>query len=185
MKKEVKNSLISSVLSVIIPHLGCIAFIVLTLLGISTGAVFFHQFLANRFAFPLLIILSFVLAGISSFFYLKKNCCVNKTKYVGILFASVLVFNGILFYGIFPWVANIKGQSSNPTLAHLSNLKLKVDIPCAGHASLITHYLKDAGAEEIIYKQPNTFSVKYDSDLVLKDNLLNLDIFDEYQATEI
>ncbi len=185
MNKEVKNSLISGVLSVIVPHLGCIAFVILTLLGISTGAVFFHQFLANRFAFPLLIALSFVLAGISSFFYLKKNCCVNKTKYVGILFASVLVFNGILFYGIFPWAANVNGQSSNPALAHLSDLKLKVEIPCTGHASLITNSLKEAGAEEIIFKQPDIFSVKYDSNIVVKDNLLNLDIFDEYQATEI
>ncbi len=185
MKKETKNSLSFGILSTLVPHIGCLAFIILTLLGIGTGAAFFHRFLANRLAFPLLIALSFVLAGISSFFYLKKNCCVNKVKYVSVLFTSVLVFNGILFYGIFPWAANIKGQSSNPALAHLSDLKLKVEIPCTGHASLITQSLKNAGAEEIVFKQPDIFSIRYDSASTSKDTLLSLDIFKEFPVREI
>lgn len=186
-KKEdsVSHGLKNGLISALIPHIGCFAFIVLTLLGITVGATFFKKFLLARWSFPVLILLSFLLAGISSFFYLKKNCCANKAKYIGILFISVLFVNGFLFYGIFPLMTNISTLGGGEVIANLQELKIKVAIPCTGHAPLITDELKKAGAGEISFSVPDVFDIKFDSQKVSREELLGLVILQEFKATEI
>jgi hypothetical protein len=182
---EIKSGIKSGIISAIVPHLGCIAFIVFTLLGISAGSVFLKQFILASWSFPVLVFFSFVIAGISAFFYLKKNCCINKIKYVSMLFASVLVVNGLLFYVAFPWVANQSGKSTEKSNIALSELKIKVGIPCSGHATLITDELKKGGVSEVSYKSPDEFDVKYDTNKITKENILKLAILKEFKTTEI
>ena len=184
-KDELKNGLRNGIISAIIPHIGCIAFIIFTLLGISAGSIFLKRFILASWSFPLLFFLSFLLASISSVFYFKKNCCENKTKYISILLSSVLIVNGLLFYVVFPWVANIGGRASGNIVAGLSEIRLKVEIPCSGHASLIVDELKSAGVTEVVYNDPDQFDVRYDSKKVNKDSILNLAVLKEFKTIEI
>lgn len=180
-KNSEGNGLKSGIIAALIPHIGCILFLVLTLLGISAGAIYIKQFLMMWWAFPALILFSFTLAGISSYFYLKRNCCANKTKYISILFGGVVAINALLFFVIFPWAANVSGQSSGDVVG-LSEMTIAVSIPCPGHASLIIDELKKGGAEEVSFNLPNLFTVKYDSSKVDKSQLLGLNIFKTYKA---
>jgi hypothetical protein len=184
-KNEIKNGLKNGIISAIVPHIGCIAFITLTLLGVSAGSVFLKKFILASWSFPVLFFLSFLLASISSLFYFKKNCCENKTKYISILLGSVIMVNGLLFYVVFPWVANINGKSSGGIVAGLSEIKLKVNIPCTGHASLIVDELKFAGVTEVVYSDPDEFDVMYDSSKITKDSILNLAVLKDFKAVEI
>ena len=182
---EIKNGIKSGLISAIIPHIGCIAFIVVTLLGISAGSVFLKKFILASWSFPILVLFSFIIAGISAFFYLKRNCCVNKTKYVSILLGSVLVVNGLLFYVAFPWVANQSGKTTEKSNVALSEIKIKVGIPCSGHATLITDELKKGGVTEVVYRAPDEFDLRFDQSKVTKEKILNLAILKEFKTTEI
>lgn len=182
--KDNGNGVKSGIIAALIPHIGCILFLVLTLLGISAGAIYIKQFLMMWWAFPALILFSFVLAGLSSCFYLKRNCCANKSKYLSILFGSVVAINAFLFFVIFPWAANVSGQSSGQIIG-ASEIKISVAIPCSGHASLIIGELKKAGAEEVSFSLPNVFIVKYDSSKLDKAEILGLSIFKTYPAKEV
>ena len=184
-KNEMKEGLKNGVISALIPHVGCIAFIVVTLLGISAGSIFLKKFILASWSFPLLFFISFLLASISSVFYFKKNCCENKTKYISILLGSVLIVNGLLFYVVFPWVANINGKAYGNFVAGLSEMKLKVEIPCSGHASLIVDELKNAGVTEVVYNDPDQFDVKYDNKKITKDSILSLSVLKEFKTIEI
>lgn len=182
IKNESKsNGMKSGIIAALVPHIGCILFLVLTLLGISAGAVYIKQFLMMWWAFPVLILFSFALAGLSSYLYLKRNCCANKAKYLSILFGSVIAINALLFFVIFPWAANVSGQSSS-NVTGLSEMTLAVAIPCPGHASLIIDELKKSGADSVSFNLPNLFTIKYDSSKVDKSQILGLDIFKTYKA---
>lgn len=184
-QNEIKNGIKSGLISAIIPHVGCIAFIIITLLGISAGSVFLKKFILASWSFPALVFLSFVIAGISASFYLKRNCCVNKTKYISILLGSVLVVNGFLFYVAFPWVANQNGKSTELQGVSLSEMKVKVGIPCSGHASLIVDELKKSGVTEVTYNTPDEFDIKYNQEKISKEDILGLAILKEFKTTEI
>ncbi len=184
-KNEIKDGLKNGIISAVIPHVGCIAFIVATLLGISAGSVFLKKFILASWSFPVLFFLSFLLASISSLLYFKRNCCENKTKYISILLGSVILVNGLLFYVVFPWVANINGKASVDILAGLSEVKLKVQIPCSGHAPLIVDELKNAGVTKVTYNDPDKFDVVYDGDKITKNEIINLAILKEFKTIEI
>lgn len=182
---EIKSGLKSGIISSVIPHLGCIVFIVMTLLGVSVGSVFLKKLILNSWSFPILVFISFFIAGISTFFYLKSNCCKNKIKYVATLLISVLVVNALVFYVVFPWAANLNGRMSGNSSVVLAEMDLKVEIPCSGHASLIIDELKKGGASEVVYNTPDEFRVRYDGSKVTKENLISLAILKEFKAVEI
>ena len=71
-KKEPKGFW-SGLMYGLIPHTGCIAFIIFTILGVSTATAFFKPLLMSRYFFHGLILLSFIFATISSVIYLKKH----------------------------------------------------------------------------------------------------------------
>ena len=181
--KKSSNGLKTGIVAALVPHIGCILFLVFTLLGISAGAVFFQKFLLMQWAFPALIGFSFLLAGISSYFYLRRNCCVNKTRYLTILFGSVIAINALLFFVVFPWAANVSAHDVAGT-NNLQTMKLQVAIPCSGHASLIISALNKAGANAI-FSLPNYFDVSYDSSKISKSDIINLEIFKEFKAVEV
>jgi copper chaperone CopZ len=77
-------------------------------------------------------------------------------------------------------LANNVNNTSTATLA------LKVDIPCPGHAPLITGELKKIyGVVAVKFNWPNKFDVVYDTAKTSKQEILALNIFNEYPAIAI
>jgi len=65
-------------------------------------------------------------------------------------------------------------------------LKIAVDIPCSGHASLIKSELRQLpGVQAVGYMPLSTFLVDYDPRLTTEADILNLEIFKTYQATKL
>lgn len=177
-----------------IPHIGCIAFIIFTILGVTAASSIFKPLLLNAYFFYILIAMSLVFATISSTIYLKKNKILSvngvkkKWKYLSILYGTTIFINLILFIVIFPMVANI-GSGATITGAAvkelgLSELTLKVSIPCPGHSPLITEELKKIdGVKSVKFKFPNLFNVIYNPSKTSKEQILSLQIFNTYKAS--
>ncbi|MEM4181786.1 MAG: hypothetical protein QXX68_01370 [Candidatus Pacearchaeota archaeon] len=193
-KKEGKGFLAGIVYG-LIPHFGCIAFIVFTVLGVTAMTTFFKPLLLNPYFFYILIGLSFVFATISAIIYLKRNEILSisgikrKWKYLTILYGTTILTNLFLFMIIFPYATNL---ISNPTVTGAfvgvqgsqSTLTIQVAIPCPGHAPLITGELnKIDGITNTEFKFPNIFTISYDSTKTSKQEILSLDVFNTYKAT--
>jgi copper chaperone CopZ len=96
---------------------------------------------------------------------------------------------------IFPLLANVSafsssttgafvGVASNENVNSISSIRLKVDIPCSGHAPLISQELKSInGVVGVQFSFPNIFDVEYDSTKTSKQQILSLDVFKTYKAT--
>jgi len=175
----------------IIPHTGCILFIIAAILGSTLLLGFFKPLLMNRNIFYYLILISIGFATISSFFYLRKHRCLSakgiksKKAYLSIMYGSTIGINLILFFLIFPFLANIDSVSAEQANNQgLSLLEISVDIPCPGHAPLITNEVKTIqGVEGSKFTFPNDFKVYYNPKITNKNEILNLKVFNEYPAT--
>lgn len=175
----------------IIPHIGCIAFVVFTVLGVTAATAVFKPLLMSSYFFYILILISFALAAISASIYLKRNDSLSITgikhhsRYLSILFGTTIAVNLLLFLVIFPYTANIGPKQGLPSgvlsLAEPNKLTLSVAIPCPGHASLITGELNKLGVSSK-FRMPNYFDVTYDSEKISVDDILALDIFKTYNA---
>jgi len=192
----------------VIPHIGCIVFIIGSILGATLLTQLFKPLLMNRYFFYILIGISFLFATISSIIYLKNQGYITfgrykgkfeinvspqifkrKWKYLSIMYGTTIGVNLLLFLFIFPLLANftlfptsVSGASSGTFSPSL--IKLKVDIPCSGHASLISGELKTIkGVEAVQFSLPNTFDVTYDPAKTSKEQILSLDVFKTYKAT--
>ena len=189
-KKEYKgNNPLMGIAYGIIPHIGCIMFIIGAVLGATILMQFFRPFLMNRYIFHYLILISIGFATFSSFLYLRKNKCLsfngikNKKGYLTIMYGSTIGINLVLFLLVFPMLANVTGRVSASEIEDLSMLKISVDIPCPGHAPLISNEVKTInGVAGSKYSFPNDFEVYYDSSLTNKNEILSLEVFDEYPA---
>jgi len=184
-KKEIRQGIIYG----IIPHIGCILFVIASILGATILMQFFKPLLMNRNIFYYLILISFGFATISSFFYLKKHKCLcwegvkKKKKYLGIMYGSTIGINLLLFFLIFPLIAGMTGNVSAAGITGASTLSISVDIPCPGHAPLITDELKTIdGVEGSEYNFPNKFKVYYDKSKTSQEKILSLEVFKEYPA---
>ena len=194
-EKKKKRGFLTGLVYGLIPHIGCIAFIVFTVLGVTTATAFFKPFLLNPYFFYILVAMSIIFATISAFFYLKKNKILsfqgmkNKRKYLLILYGTTISVNLILFIVVFPIAANInlKASVGNEVIKSqnsLSSITLEVSIPCPGHAPLITGELKNIiGVINVIFKFPNKFELIYDSAKTSEEQILSLDVFKTYKAT--
>jgi len=209
-KKNQRNtSLLQGILYGLVPHTGCIAFIIATVLGVTVATELFKPLLMNPYFFHILIAISFVFATISSFFYLKKqgfimfnrrgedggvemsissNTLKRKWKYLLTMYGVTIFINLFLFFIMFPALANINsGMSITGAFAadsSLSLMTLQVDIPCPGHAPLITGELrKISGVKAVEYKFPNIFDVGYDSTIVSEEGILDIGVFNTYKPT--
>lgn len=185
-KKEGKG-LASGLIYGLVPHTGCIAFIIFTILGVTTATTFFKPLLMSRYFFYGLILLSFIFATISAVIYLKKRSLLSKQgikskwKYLTTLYGTSIGVNVILFMIIFPLTANITGAAIETE--GLSQIELKVDIPCPGHAPLIIESLKKVdGVKSVQYSFPDYFSVAYDSSEANQNEILSIDVFEPYPA---
>jgi hypothetical protein len=174
----------------LVPHTGCIAFIAFTILGVTTATAFFRPLLMNRYFFHALIILSIVLATISAAVYLKKRNMLSvdgirqKKKYLGVLYGTSVGVNLLLFIVIFPLTANMTGAAI--AVDGMPQITLKVDIPCPGHAPLISDSLREVqGVKSVKYRFPDYFDVAYDSYETNADEMLSIDVFSPYPAVVV
>ncbi len=199
-KKKGKGFLLGLIYG-LIPHIGCIAFIIGSILGVTMLMNLFKPLLMNRYFFHALVGVSLGFATLSSLFYLKKNGLLSwmgirkKWKYLSVMYGSTMGINLLLFMLVFPLLANVSVDSSSITGAAIgiagnentdSLLKLKVDIPCPGHAPLISQELKTIkGVTGITFSFPNYFDVTYNPAKTSKQEMLALDVFKSYEAAVI
>jgi len=204
--KPKDKTFLKGILYGLIPHTGCIAFILFSLLGV-TGAVFlFRPLLLNPYFFYILIVISILFATVSAIFYFKnkKILCYCKNdknetelsfsldgikkewKYLATLYGTTILVNLLLFMAVFPLTANLTSASFSPESysGKISALTLQVNIPCSGHAPLITDELKKlTGILNVKFNFPNYFDVSYDPDRVSKQEILSLEVFKTYSAS--
>ena len=175
----------------LVPHIGCIAFLIGSVLGVTVLMNVFKPVLMNRYLFHILILISIGFATLSAVFYLKNKKLLSlqgvkkKKKYLATMYGLTIGINLLLFFVIFPLTANatITGGAVVDS-SNLAMLSLEVDIPCPGHAPLISEELKTiTGVASIDYGFPDKFDVEYDSSVTGKDEILGLEVFDEYPAT--
>ena len=191
-KNSSRNGFSKGLLYGILPHSFCLTFIVLS----SLGATVFSGFLAKLLILPhfleILITLSFLSATISALIYLKKNRLLSfpgirkKWRYLTILLTTTLVVNLATFYLLMPALAGISLKKQNGTglaKSNLSSFKLKVNLPCSGHAPLVTEELKKlAGVININFKSPDLFEITYDSQKISAEKLLSLKVIADYKG---
>jgi len=195
-----KKRLLQGITYGLIPHIGCIAFIIGSVLGVTVLTQFFKPFLLNPYFFHILVLLSLGFATLSSALYLRKSGLLSlsgakrKWKYLSTMYGSTIGVNLLLFLVIFPLLANVSfaqtstgnfiGVVNNSGINTLSSLKLQVDIPCSGHATLISSELKTIdGVTSVQFSLPNIFDVKYDPSKTSKQQILALEVFKTYKAT--
>ena len=207
-RKENNNNkgFLSGIIYGLIPHIGCIGFIIISILGVTTATAIFKPFLLNRYFFHILILISFIFATISALIYLKNNGILSisgikrKKGYLLTLYGSTVSINLLLFMLIFPIMTNIvNGASLTSAVSgaffsqkNIQNkegeniLSIKVDIPCPGHAPLISGEIKTiTGVETVGFKFPNLFDISYNSGDTSKEKILSLDVFNTYKAVVI
>ena len=189
------NDLMSGIIYGIVPHIGCIGFLVASIFGVTFFTEFFKPLLMNPYFFYILIALSLGFATLSSSIYLRNNGLLSmagakrKWKYLGTMYGSTVLINLLFFLVLFPMFANVSLASpitgASIGLEDLGgSLVLEVNIPCSGHAPLISGELKSIeGVEFVEFSFPNLFDVKYDTEKTTKEEILSLEVFETYKAT--
>jgi len=188
-----KTGFFEGILFGLIPHVGCIAFILFSILGVTAAASIFKSLLLKSYFFYGLLGLSFLFATISAIFYLRKHKALStegvkqRWKYLSILYGTTISINLLLFFVIFPYAVNLSAPTIQvDNVDTLNIVVLSVDIPCSGHAPLITTELYDLqGITKVDYSIPTKFEVQFDSSKISKTDILSLEIFKEFKATEI
>ncbi|MAG20464.1 hypothetical protein CL618_03465 [archaeon] len=185
-----KKTILTGLMYGIIPHIGCIAFIIGSILGVTFLMQFFKPLLMKWYFFHVLIAISLLFATISSGIYLRKNGLLSfkgmkkKWKYLTGMYGSTIGINLVLFMFIFPLLANVSAMPTGAVVGLDGGLKLKVKIPCPGHAPLITEELKTIdGVGNVRFSFPNVFDVEYDSSKTTEEEILALEVFETYKAT--
>lgn len=178
------------------PHTFCIAFILVSIVSATAATTFLKPVLLNRYFFYILIAISFIFATISALIYLKRNESLspkgmkNKWKYLSILYGTTISVNLLFFMVIFPVAANLNlnpvSAAADSQNVQSKNLTLEVEIPCSGHAPLITEELKKiSGVSEVKFRFPNLFDIKYNSSETQEDKIVSLEVFNTYKAKAV
>lgn len=180
----------------LVPHTFCILFIVLSIIGATAATSVVQRFLYIPYFFEMLIALSLVFATVSAAFYLKRNGLLSlagirfKRKYLAVMYGTTLAINLLFFWVVFPAVAPVNFQKADVALAAapgqsvvVETVSLAVDIPCPGHAPLISSELqKEAGITAVKYQPPSTFRVSYDPGRLSEQDILSLEVFQYFPA---
>ncbi|MFH0830206.1 MAG: cation transporter [Candidatus Aenigmatarchaeota archaeon] len=198
MEKKKPSTIMQGITYGLMPHIGCIAFILFSVLGVTAATSLFTPLLLNPYFFYILIAMSFGFATISIAIYLKRNGLLSwkgashKWKYISTMYGTTIGVNLLLFLVIFPYAANaatIPSSQNGITGAaiglqsNLASMKLQVEIPCSGHALLISEELKKiSGVAGVQFSFPNYFDVKYDPSKTSKTEILALEVFKTYAA---
>lgn len=189
---KVKNEIRSGILFSLIPHSFCVALVIFSIVGSVGLTSFLKKILVIPYFFSFLIIFSAILATISALFYLKKTGNLslsgikNKWKYLTTLYGTMLVVNVLVFFVIFPITTNWSAKKNIDEQIYSEKLSLRVDIPCSGHAPIVTYELEqDEGIGNIIFKNPNTFNIKYNPDVTSPEKIKSLEIFKTFKLKNI
>lgn len=190
--KNKKNFWLSGIVAGIVPHTFCILFVLFSILGATTATVFLRPLLLNKNFFYFLIFLSFAFATLSAFLYLAKNGILSwpgikrKWQYLGLMYGLTILTNLVLFFFIFPAAANFNRHQNQvlSTAVQTKEVVLQVEIPCSGHASLITNELKkNKGIEKVTFTLPNIFRITYNPTITSEEEILGQEIFQSFKAT--
>ena len=185
-----KSGIKSGLLAGIIPHAGCIAILLFAILGVTVANSFFRKFLFNSYYLYIVFALSFFIAIIAAFFYIRRfedKRIKSHWKYLAVLFSSIIVINLIMIYLIFPYAANLSGQITKVDngIGNSEILKLSFEIPCSGHASLVISELEKVdGIDSVKFISGKTFEIYYSPEKISKEQILSQDICKEFNATE-
>jgi copper chaperone CopZ len=192
-KADRKSTAMQAIIYGLIPHIGCIAFIIGSVLGVTLLMQYFRPLLMNRNIFYYLILLSIGFATASSLLYLKNNRLLSwdgikrKKIYLSTIYGLTVGINLFLFFLVFPLLANVSFASAAAYSGEpqdLNTLGLSVNIPCPGHAPLISNELKSIpGVFDVKYRFPNNFDLSYDITQTTVEEILQLEVFAEYPAT--
>ncbi len=193
-KKDNKKGFSRGILYGLIPHVGCLLFLIFTILGITVLSAVFKPLLLNRYFFYFLILFSLILVTISALISLKRSSFLSisgvkkKWKYLLTLYGTTITVNLLLFLVVFPYAANFRINSlwATANIANSENiyskLTLQVDIPCSGHAPLVIDELKKIeGVGDIKFRLPNYFDISYDSQKIFQEKIISADIFKEFK----
>ncbi len=206
--EKVKNrkGFLNGILFGLTAHSFCILFIILTALSASTLTAIVRPLFMSRYFFHALVLMAIVFATLSAVIYLKKNSLLSfagikeKRSYLLILYSTTITINLLFFIIIFPIAANVSGGSSLKKAVSSSFIKsaqlplngeegfliLQTDIPCSGHAYLVFSDLNDfPGVNDINFRFPNIFEITYDKEITTTDNIMSVDVFQEYETTII
>jgi copper chaperone CopZ len=196
--KKKPNNLRQGLMYGLLPHTGCILFLIGSVLGATVLMNVAKPLLMNRYFFHILIGISIGFATLSSVIYLRKNGFLSlqgarkKWRYLLTMYGSTIGINVLLFFVIFPMTANASVASGTQELIQqseldgtLESLSMTVDIPCPGHAPLISNELKTIdGVLSVEYSFPESFAVEYDSTKTGRTEIFGLDVFATYPAEQ-
>jgi hypothetical protein len=207
-----KTSVKQGILYGLMPHAGCIAFIAASVLGATAAVELFKPLLMNAWFFYALIAMSFIFATISAVLYLRKNGLLSKAGalrkkgYLATMYGTTIGINLALFLLVFPMLANLNTgvlantqapataqaelasgtAAATPVAPAFSTIKLQVEIPCSGHAPLISGELKKIdGVSGVRFDSPNYFEVAFDPLKTSEQKILALEVFQTYKATVV
>ncbi|MFA5086868.1 MAG: hypothetical protein WC470_01030 [Candidatus Paceibacterota bacterium] len=183
------KGILSGVLYGLLPHSFCVAFILFSIAGSVAAAAFLKQFLLIPYFFHFLILLSLGLATLSGALYLKKTGYLsfagakNKWKYLTSLYSMTIAINVLMFFVVFPTLANVSSAPPANQEEYSANLSVSVQIPCSGHAPLIIDEIKkDEGVSFVTFKLPNIFEIQYNPEKTSPQKITGLEVFKTYKA---
>lgn len=190
---EKKKTIIHGIAYGLIPHIGCIAFILFSVLGVTAATSLFKPLLLNAYFFYILVLISFIFATLSAIIYLKRNGILSfagarrKWKYTLTMYGATIAVNLLLFMFVFPMAANLGDQKITGLASRdTASLALEVAIPCPGHAQLIIDELKAlGGVADVRFNFPNIFYVTYEPSKTSEQQILSLAVFKTYKAKVI
>lgn len=188
--KKSKSGFVPGLVYGLLPHSFCLGFIVFSIIGATAATTVFWRLLLLPYFFQILVVLSLVFATISAAFYLKRASLFSwggikkKWRYLLTLYGMAVGVNLLFFVIVFPWMANVRNTPKVLSQqVSLSSAVLQVEIPCPGHAPLITEELtKIPGVTAVKFQFPNLFAIDYDQNKVSLEKILQLQIFEIYKA---
>lgn len=188
-KPNLKKGLLSGLIYGLIPHSFCLAFALFSMIGAVTASVILKKVLLIPNIFSYLIIISFTLATLSIYFYLKKTDCLCRSgikenwKYILTVYTSTIVISLVFFYGVIPALANMRSNSS-VNQQNTSEISMKVAIPCSGHSFLIMDEIrKNAGVTYVKFVYPDIFKITYDPQKTNTKEIQSEEIFRTFKAS--
>lgn len=196
-KEKKSRGVFSGIILGVLPHSFCIAFALFSIIGAVTASAFLKKFILIPNFFFFLVVVSLILATVSCVVYLKKGGCLcasglrGKWRYIMTVYLGTILVNLLMFFVVLPALANVSFQKvavENTGIqsqdSNLSELTIRVQIPCSGHASLIIDEIKkNCDVQSVRFSMPDVFHVEYDSKKMTPEKLASLEIFKTYKAT--
>jgi hypothetical protein len=178
----------------LVPHTFCILFLVFSVVGAATASSLVRRALYLPYLFEISVGLALLFATLSALFYLRRNGLLSaagirrRWRYLATMYGATLAVNVLFMLVVFPAAANVRpiGGGGGQVAAQASAIEeimLRVDIPCPGHAPLITGEVgRMPGVQAVEYSLPDRFLVRYDAARTSLDDILSDALFEAFPA---